>query len=369
MRPIRSHPEDLRRGRSTVLDLGRIEARRPRPWRVRRLVVASVTVCLGLLVWVVAVEWLAPRGLGYLIYAAHDRLWLPLWSWLWLRADYWSLLWLAPLTILLVLALAEFLGVGMPLRRLQVAALRQGLRRNWSRGMIGFQQLLGWRRGHEGLLVAVVDCELRQAEAAARTAIEAGQPHDVETLCRMTVALAYLRASAALAQVRCAENCLLVDLIDRAKGADLRLQLRLIWGDEVTDRIEAMAMIADNVVPDAVAGLSTPGRGAEDLALLTLGIVRAAVLSQPDAASSWFTQWALERCSPEMPRDDLARAEGLIDFEFWAATCERAMIGRTRPAWLARLLPGVAMVRPLGEVAATGMTAPQSLMIDRMERQ
>lgn len=235
--------------------------------------------------------------------------------------------------------------------------------------MIGFQQLLGWRRGHEGLLVAVVDGELRQAEAAARTAIEAGQPHDVGTLCRMTVALAYLGASATLAQVRCAENCLLVDLIGRDKGADLRSQLRLIWGDEVTDRIETMAMIADDVIPDAVAGLSTPGRGAEDLALLTLGIVRRAALSQPDAASSWFTQWALERCNPETPRDDLARAEGLIDFEFWAATCERAMIGRTRPVWLARLLPGVAMERPLGEVAATGVAAPPPLMIDRMERQ
>ena len=109
-----------------------------------------------------------------------------------------------------------------------------------------------------------------------------------------------------------------------------------------------------------------PGRAPEELALLTLGVVHRAILSQPDAASAWFTQWALQRYRTDMPRPDLARSEGLIDFEFWAAICERALIVRARPGWLAKLLPGVDMDRPLGEVAAIAM-ARQPLAIGRME--
>jgi len=366
MTAVPSQPNDMRLGRSTVLDMGREQPLRRRRWMLRRMVVAAVLGCLVLLGWIVATEWLPPTGIGYLLYAAHDRVWLPLWSWLWLRAGYWSLLWFGPFAVLLVLALIEFLGFGTPLRRLQVAALRYGLRHNWIRALIGFEQILGWKRGHEGLLVAVIDSELRQAEAKAKAAIEAGREQDVTMLCRMTVGLAYLRANMPLAQTRCAEQHLLAVMLERDEGADLRSQLRRIWGDETADRIEAMTMIADEVIPDAVSGLTAPGRAPAELALLTLGIVHRAILSQPEAASAWFTQWARQRYRADIARDDLVQAEGMIDFEFWAAICERALIVRARPGWLAELLPGVEMDRPLGEVAAIAM-ARRPLAIGRME--
>lgn len=366
MTAFSSPPDEMRLGRSTVLDMGRTRPLRRRPWMLRRVAVAAVLGCLVLLGWIVATERLPPTGIGYLLYAAHDRVWLPLWSWLWLRSGYWSLLWFGPFSALLLLALSEFLGFGTPLRRLQVAALRYGLRHNWIRALIGFQQILGWKRGHEGLLVAVIESELRQAESQAKAAIEAGQAQDVTILCRMTVCLAYLRANAPMAQTRCAEQHLLAAILDPAKGADLRSELRRIWGDETADRIEAMTMIPDKAIPDAASGLSAPGHAPDRLALLTLGVVHRAILSQPDAASAWFTQWALQRYRPDIPRDDLAQAEGMIDFEFWAAICERALIARPRPGWLAGMLPGVGMDRPLGEVAAIGM-ARQPLALGRMK--
>lgn len=366
MTDVPPQPKDMRLGRSTVLGMGRARPLRRRPWMLRRMAVAAVLGCLILLGWIVATQWLPPTGIGYLLYAAHDRVWLPLWSWLWLRSGYWSLLWFGPFAVLSLLALSEFLGFGTPLRRMQVAVLRYGLRHDWIRVLIGFQQILGWKRGHEGLLVAVIDSELQQAESQAKAAIEAGQAQDVTMLCRMTVGLAYLRANAPLAKTRCAEQHLLAAMLDPAKGTDLRSELRRIWGDETAGRIEAMTMIPDEAIPGAASGLSAPARAPDALALLTLGVVHRAILSQPDAASAWFTQWALQRCRPEIPRDDLAQAETMIDFEFWAAICERAMLARARPDWLAELLPGVEMDRPLGEVAAIGTTR-RPLAIGRME--
>lgn len=365
MTAVPSQPEDRRPGRSTVLDIGREQALRRRPWMLRRMAVAAVLCCLVLLGWIVATEWLRPAGIGYLLYVTHDRVWLPLWSWLWLRSGYWSLLWFGPVALLLLLVLTEFLGFGTPMRRLQVAVLRYGLRHNWTRALIGFQQILGWKRGHDGLLVAVIDSELKRAETEAKVAIEAGRAQDVTMLCRMTVGLAYLRANVPLVWTRCAEQHLLATLLEPDKAAELRSDLRRIWGDETADRIEAMTMIPDEAIADASSGLSAPLRAPADLAMLTLGVVHRAVMSQPDAVSAWFTQWAQERYRPHIPREDLVQAEGMIDFEFWAAVCERGLIARARPVWLATLLPGVEMYRPLGELAAIAMTR-QPLMIGRM---
>ena len=134
-----------------------------------------------------------------------------------------------------------------------------------------------------------------------------------------------------------------------------------IW--EVRGRLTQDAERQANFAIDLVGPTGQPAPA--DLALSTLGVVRRAVLSQPDAASAWFTQWALQRYHPDLPREDLAQAEGMIDFEFWAAVCERAQLARARPVWLAGLLPGVDMDRPLGEVAAIAM-ARQPLVIGRM---
>lgn len=359
-----SHPDPLvgttiRRGRSTLLDMERQPASRERPWALRRVVTLALLGCGTGLWWIVANEILPPTGPGYLLYAAHDHLWLPFWSWVWMRSGFWSLLWFGPLAVLLVLVLVEFLGLGQPLRRLQVAALRLALRRNWTRGLLVIQQMFGWSRQHESLLVCVIDCDLRSESAKAMAAVESGRGHDVTVLCRMILALAYLRATSGAAQIRCAEQHLLAAMLDRDTAVALGTGLRRIWGDETADRIEAKTMIADEEIPVAIAGLSARDGKPDDLALLTLGIVRCAILTQPDAAGAWFTRWAQLRCRIDPRRNDLAAAERLLDFEFWAAVCEGALAGRVaeggRMAWLPKWLPGVAMYRSWGELAAAGL--------------
>lgn len=361
-----SHPDPLagatmRRGRSTLLDMGRQPPSRERPLALRRAVTLALLGCAAGLWWIVANEILPPTGPGYLLYAAHDHLWLPFWSWVWMRSSFWSLLWFGPLAGLLVLVLIEFLGLGQPLRRLQVAALRLALRQNWTRGLLAIQQMLGWKRQHESLLVSVIDCDLRSESAKAMEAVESGRGFDVTVLCRMTLALAYLRATSEAAQIRCAEHQLLAAMLDNDAAEALGAGLRRIWGDETADRIEAMTMVAEEGIPAAIAGLSARENKPDDLALQTLGIVRCATLTQPDAAGAWFTRWAQLRCRIDPRPNDLAAAERLVEFEFWAAICERALAERAaaggRVTWLPKWLPGVPAYRSPGELAAAGLDA------------
>ena len=64
------------------------------------------------------------------------------------------------------------------------------------------------------------------------------------------------------------------------------------------------------------------------------------------------------RHDPQQDSRALSEAERLIDFEFWAARAEAGLLSRElggdRSGWLAGLLPGVAMRRSMGELAAIG---------------
>lgn len=351
----------MRRGRSTLLDMGQHPPSRERPWGLRRTVTMAMLGGVAGLWWIAANEVLPPTGLGYLLYTAHDHLWLPFWSWVWMRSGFWSLLWFGPLAGLLLLVVIEFLGFGQPLRRLQIAALRLALRRNWTRGLLAIQQMFGWKRQHESLLVCVIDCDLRSESAKAMEAVESGKRFDVTVLCRMALALAYLRATSGAAQIRCAEQHLLAAMLDKDAAATLGAELRRIWGEETADRIAVKTMVAEEEIPAVLAGLSAGEGKPDDLALQTLGIVRCAALTQTDAAGAWFTRWAQLRCRIDPRRNDLAAAERLFEFEFWAAICEKALAERAaaggRVTWLPKWLPGVATYRSRGELAAAGLDA------------
>lgn len=349
-----------RMGRSGLLGLHLPAPERVRPWWGRRITVLMLLAAAALPVVVVAREMLLQEGLGWYLYALHDRVWLPLRSLFWTRAGIWSLLWWLPVLLLIVLAVTEFLGLAQPLRRMQVAVLRWFLRSPFSQLLLSLQQRLGWRRGHEGLLVAVLESELAREEAALKTAAEAAEAGDTLALTRSVVQLAYLRAADPAAQLRCAEGLM---LIGRFAGADdiaaLRAKLRRIWPEEEGLRIEAL-LLTDSAEPEPLFALLRNASGsAADLALATLAMARPQALSRADLVRSWFGEWARMRHDPQLNRSALADAERLIDFEFWAARAEAGLRAREtlgdRSGWLAGLLPGVAMRRPMGELAAIGL--------------
>lgn len=346
-------------GRSTLLGLNLPAPLRARPWWARRIAVLVLVSALALLAVMVAREVLPHEGPGWYLYALHDWLWLPLRALLWTRAGLWSLIWLVPAALLILLALVEFLGLAQPVRRMQVAVLRMFLRSRFSHLLLAVQQRLGWRRGHEGQLVAVLEGELARQETALKTACEAGEREDSFALTRSVVQLAYLRAADPAAQLRCAENLMLIARhADAEEVSHLRTKLRRIWPEEDGARIERL-MMTDPAQPEPLFTLLQGGgdHGA-DLALATLAMARPAALLRADLVRAWFTEWAGMRHDPLRDNRTLLDAERLIDFEFWAARAEAGLCpreaGGDRAAWLGDLLPGVPMRRSMGELAAIG---------------
>lgn len=346
--------------RSALLGLHLPAPERVRPWWMRRIAMFLISSPVVLLALVVAYEVLPQRGLGWFLYALHDRLWLPLRAFVWTRAGVWSLLWFVPVLFLALLVLIEFLGVAQPLRRMQIAVLRWFLRSRFSHLLLALQQRLGWRGGHEGQLVAVLESELSRQEAVLKEAAESGQKADSRELTRSVVQMAYLRAEEPSAQLRCAEGLM---LIARHAEADhvtlLRKKLRQIWPEADGARIEAV-LHCDPAQPEPLFILlrEASGTGA-DLALATLAMARPEALSRADLVRAWFTEWARMRHDPQFNCHTLSDAERLVDFEFWAARAEFGLVahevGGDRSGWLGDLLPSVTMRRSMGELAAVGL--------------
>lgn len=311
---------------------------------------------------IVATRALPVDGAGRLLYALHDTLFVPVWSWVWVSAGIWSLLWIVPLLLLLCAVAVEFLGFAQPLRRLQIAGLRLYLRGPAARAALTGQQLLGWRHNREGLMVAVLEADLAGAEATIRQALEAGRK-DAATgrLVRLAVQLAYLRAGDPLYQLRGAEHLALIEACDGAEtAARLRERLAQIWSPEIARRMVDLGCATPEALPGLLAGLRSARLPAPDLALATLAMARPEALARPDLVRAWFTEWAQLRHHAPSTLPELAEAERMIDFEFWAARAETALIAAEqagdpgRGGWLSALLPGVAKHRTLGERAAIG---------------
>lgn len=342
---------------------------RSRPWWTRRGLALSLIGAATLLAFVVARQLLPHQGPGWYLYALHDRVWLPLRALVWTRAGAWSLLWLVPVLALAFLVLVEFLGLAQPLRRMQVAVLRGFLRSRFSHLVLAAQQRLGWRRGHEGQLVAVLEGELARGEAALKEAAEAGLRAGSLALSRSVVQLAYLRAADPVAQLRGAEDLMLIALHSQPEHvARVSAQLRRIWPEEDGARIDAL-LKTDPAEPEALFDLlRAPSGQASDLALATLAMARPDALRRADLVRDWFTEWARIRHDWRQS-GRLSDAEQLIDFEFWAARAEAGLVlqdlGGDRSGWLAGLLPDLAMCRPMGELAAAGLMQPSQAGRDK----
>jgi len=346
-----------RMARSRVLALHAPAPSRARVWWKRRITMLMTVLVVAMPVFAVVTEALSPDGVGWLLYSLHDSIWLPFWSFVWVRAGIWSLIWWLPVSALAGLTLVEFLGLGQPLRRLQTAVLRGLLRSPVSPLVLAAQQRLGWQHNREGLLVSVLESELLVAEAALRAAAEAGGTADTARVSRLMTQLAYLRAADPARQVRCAECLMLIGLFAEPDHVfALRTKLDRIWPEADGARIKAL-LWHDTANPVPLFDiLRKPDSVAFDLALANLAFARAESLVRSDLVRVWFEEWARLRHDPRLSNRALPEAERMIDFEFWAARAEAGIAAREvtgdRKGWLGALLPGVAMRRPMGERAA-----------------
>lgn len=353
----------MRLGRSHLLSLAEGAPLRPRPWGKRRMISLLILALLAAPMGIVAMRVLPADGAGWPLYALHDALFVPVWSWVWVSSGIWSLLWWVPLLLLFCAVAVEFLGFAQPLRRLQIAGLRLYLRSPAARAALTGQQLLGWRHNREGLMVAVLEADLTGVEARICQALEAGRK-DAPTgwLARLAWQLAYLRAEDPVCQLRGAEHLALIEACDGAEAAArLREYLAQIWSPEIARHMAELGCAPPEALPGLLAGLRSARLPAPDLALVTLAMARPQALARPDLVRAWFTEWAQLRHHAPGGRNDLAEAERMIDFEFWAARAETALLAVEqagdpgRNGWLAGLLPGVAARRNMGERAASGL--------------
>lgn len=351
-----------RSGRSTLLEMNAPAPVRARPWWRRRLASLACALALAALAVAVGTEALSPGGPARAVYAAHDALWVPFWSWLWVRNGFGSLLWWLPLALIAALALAEFLGVGRPLRRLQVMMLRAGLRGGIAPGVLRFQRRLG--RDRDRLAVAVLHADAVRACAAVRGAVESGTAVDTGALARAVTGLAALRPDDAALHLRAAEAAALIERLEGPAGAaGLRGSLRRIWPEPVADDILAALDLRPEAAPAALSALVAGHMRPARLALATLAMARGAQALPPGIVRGWFGEWARLSHRPDAPHPELAAAEQLIDFEFWAALAERRLrdveVTGDRAGWFAALLPEVEMRPAMGEAAAAGL--PQAV--------
>ena len=357
----------IRQGRSTLIDMAAAVPRRQRPWHLRRAGVAIVVLVVAVLAWMTATEALAQDGPGWLLYLLHDVIWVPFWSWIWVRAGFWSLMWLAPVAVIGGAALLEYLGLAQPLRYLQTAVLRLVLHSGVGGVLLGFQQILGWGRNHEGLLVAILRADLLRAKTAAKAVAEResrGQPNPI-SLGRAASQLCYLRAQDEATQIHVAEALALIAIIAPPDTtAHWRALVRRIWSHPETGRIEALTLITPQGIETLLTEMRQGVVAPATLALATLGVARADSMERQDLVQAWFTHWARLRHQTTPRRVDLTEAETLIDFEFWAARAETGLAKRAyaadRSGWLAGMLPGVDMHRPMGERAAAGLSASRT---------
>lgn len=352
-----------RRGRSTILDMGATAPMRERNWALRRLLVILAIATAVLTAIAVTQELLPKDGLALLLYQIHDGLWVPFKAQAWVQNGVGSLTWFVPIGVLAALALTEYLGIAQPVRRLQAAALRLALHSGNGRWVLVLQQYLGWGRDLEAFLIGLIDSDLTRARVDVMEALESGRTIDANALGRATIQRAYLRAGDKAIHAICAETlCLMVAL--GASRAELepweRIIARILGPHALKDLRTALQ--PDPVeIETALDTLADPATSAQRLALMTLAHAGSQVRVAPERVRAWFDLWAQLARMPNAASSHLADAEAMIDFEFWAARAESALIAADhfgdRGGWLAELLPDVRMSRPLGECEAAGYEA------------
>lgn len=320
-------PEAEAGGRSSLLRAGVADPARRRPFWRRRLVVLLVLAAPVLLV---AAVWLrlfdANLTAGRVIYGLHDALWLRLHGRLWLAPYPGGLLWLAPLVLLGLLAGAEFLGLGQPLRALQVAGLNLIVDRLPTDALIA----LGHAMPGKGQLLAVIAERQRLQRRAALQQLASGLPVDAASLCRSEeLRLVFSGQTGAQAVLPAIEALVLASPAGSAPPAEALRLRRLI--DAMPAEVPGLATLAlARLAPGESLRLARllarqPLQPA-GIAAATLAIARSAQMDGRAEHGQWFATWAHRSHAGEDAA--LRRAETLIAFELWAALAEAA---QTRP--------------------------------------
>lgn len=344
-------------GRSRILRLSAPMPYRARAYWLRRIVWLGMIAALVALAWLVVSEALPKSGAALLLYRLHDHLWVPLKAWVWTRSQGGAILWLTPIALLLGLLLLERLGLFAGLRKLQVLSLRLVLRSPLSAAVLGIQQLLGWRRGHEGMVLAVIDAELTDAFPPLRAAQLAGGAGGCKTLMRLTAQRAYLRGGDPKSVALAIEALAMARDLDPTAHDLARQTLLRIWqaqGHTTAVETLALAETAPDGLETLLGKLYAAQMSAIEAAAATLAFASKAANLRPDLVQGWFTEWARHRHRQTPDHMHLREAESLIDFAHWAALAE-TRLAPAPGAWMSELLSGIAAQRNLGERAAAGL--------------
>lgn len=293
---------------------------------------------------------LPASGAGRALYWLHDHALLPVAATLWSGPAPWSLAWLLPAALLGGLALIEALGLGAPIRRLQ-----RGVGLFLLAQPVGRALLRRTRRNADGFLPVLAAGQVADALAGLKTQILFGETPDPASVARVRQ-IAGLAADLGRrdgsALLKLLEAAAVLAIADR-NAPQRPLEHADAWASDPAlrphgERLREMRVLAVDGWADPDAGWTERARGAvfaagarlegnaspasepETAALMLLTAARLA-LANPEgriAALAWLSAWRRNRLRRALTgargRDGQAEAEGLVDFEFWAALIEAA---------------------------------------------
>lgn len=350
-------------GRSTVLRAAMKPRGRSRAWTLRYVVTFGAVFVAGCVVWGVWAEWFDKAGPGWLLYAVHDAVFLPLYGHLWTALFPDALIWSIVVVGLAGLVLTEFLGLAEPLRHLQTAGIRimavraAGLLLFWSDVL----NAIGLRSGQ----VETVVEEMRDDGLLALTRDQTPDPDGkhYRHLCHLV--RLRLRLSGAterdLVAVADTLGLAMLDRENRGESAD-RLAGQIVRLD-IPDMPDWFRSVLDRqTLPDLAEcltwSLQLARQGQDDAVSMACRAVLVACSAMSDgdpAKLAFFDAWARLRAgSVDDVTAVLAAAEALCAFEFWAAQAEDAVSHRSSASILTEAFAGFDPVRIRGESWAAG---------------
>ncbi len=336
-------------GRSSLLRAGQVAMPRARRFRQRRLLTAALIGFVVFDIAIVALRLLPADGPGRLFYLVHDRVWLVAYGTVWLQFFPYGLIWLVPLCIILGLVLLEFLGLAAPFRNGQIRLIEVGMDRLSPSRFIAIAKLTHAR----GQILAVLAERRSRAFRAALAHLEAGSSPDLTSLVRTEYLALRLARRIDLDEVLSA-----LEVLALHAWADAPLPESLIntldARDPAADTLRQVALTP--VSPEAslrlaarLAAAKHPATAA--CAALTLAIALSARQDGRPEHLRWLDAWRQRQIGDAPPA--LAKAEGLIRFETWAALIEASVKRAPVPGLLGEVLGAkVFWPRPRGEVFA-----------------
>lgn len=359
-------------GRSRLRAMLAVAPQRPRRYMLRTLVVALVLAGLGYLGFAVVTERLPKTGPTWLLYLAHDQIWLWLRGTLWTQFFPYSLVWGIPaLGALLILGieLCTPLGVARLHRRAVLMARHiPGLARlvfphhgrqrfdadTWRQRRDGVPETL---RG--GFILRVLQEDREQLWQGLRGGPGDAMPSQDRIESMIAAELRLLRHAPPSARR------LLDALETRALGAEASGAGRL--SEAIAHQLEALtATLPPDIEEDRHALLAALNPGSltpltalawlrsaltnRDPEALPSSVAYAAIFlamaqshkgAHPTARRAFLSLWARGRLLPGGEAEALRRAETLIDFEFWANRVEIAAPTEPPGALLRAAIPGI----------------------------